>query len=277
MSKPFFFPHRSQLSTLNLQPCFIRLALALTCLTVFVGCKTNPPATALVNNSKPICVIVHGAWGGGWDWKHVAQLLTADGYMVYRPTLTGQGEHSNLASTNIDLDTHIQDIVNVIVWEDLHDVVLVGHSYGGMVITGVGDRVPDRIRRLVYVDALLPENGENVDTIISPKLKKPVKDGFVTCPWVAGNPPPPHDVLMPAKTFSEPISLTNPAAAGKLPVTYILTVDKGSPPERDDFYPFYLRARDRGWTTIIMEGDHNPQRSHPKELVTLVEHVPQGL
>ena len=178
MSKPFFFPHRSQLSTLNLQPCFIRLALALTCLTVFVGCKTNPPATALVNNSKPICVIVHGAWGGGWDWKHVAQLLTADGYMVYRPTLTGQGEHSNLASTNIDLDTHIQDIVNVIVWEDLHDVVLVGHSYGGMVITGVADRVPDRIKHVIYIDALVPKNGECVNDILPPRLKQPIQDGF---------------------------------------------------------------------------------------------------
>jgi len=201
-------------------------------------------------------------------------LLTADGYKVYRPTLTGQGEHSNLASTNIDLDTHIQDIVYVILWENLHDVVLVGHSYGGMVITGVADRVPDRIRRLVYVDALLPENGENVDSIISPKLKKPVKDGFITCPWVTNSPPPPHDVLMPAKTFSEPISLTNQAVARKLPVTYILTVDKGSPPEQDDFYHFYERAKARNWTVYIMEGDHNVQRSHPKELVTLVEHAP---
>ena len=260
------------------KPFSICLALTLACLTAFVGCKTNCPATAspqsAATGEKPTCVIVHGAWGGGWDWKHVDQLLTADGYKVYRPTLTGQGEHSNFASTNIDLDTHIQDIVNVIVWEDLYDVVLVGHSYGGMVITGVADRLPDRIRRLVYVDALLPENGENVDTIISPKLKKPVKDGFVTCPWVTNNPPPPHDVLMPAKTFSEPISLTNQAATGKLPVTYILTVDKGSPPEQDDFYPFYLRARDRDWRVYIMEGDHNVQRSHPKELVMLIEHAP---
>jgi hypothetical protein len=106
------------------------------------------------------------------------------------------------------------------------------------------------------------------------KLKQPVKDSFVTCPWVVENPPPPHDVLMPAKTFSEPITLTNQAAAGKLTVTYILTVDKGSLPEQDDFYPFYRRARDRGWTTLIMEGDHNVQRSHPKELVTLIEHAP---
>src|ERR1035441_10422901 len=110
------------------KPFSICLALALACLTVFVGCKTNCPATAPSNHQKFTCVIVHGAWGGGWDWKHVDRLLTADGCKVYRPTLTGQGERSHLASTNIDLDTHIQDIVNVIVWEDLHNVVLVGHS-----------------------------------------------------------------------------------------------------------------------------------------------------
>ena len=136
------------------KPFSICLALGFACLTVFVGCKTNGPATAspqsAVTGKKFTYVIVHGAWGGGWDWKHVDQLLTADGHKVYRPTLTGQGERSHLASTNIDLDTHIQDIVNVIVWEDLHNVVLIGHSYGGMVITGVADRAPDRIRRLVY-------------------------------------------------------------------------------------------------------------------------------
>ena len=217
---------------------------------------------------------MHGAWGGGWDWKHVDQLLTADGHKIYRPTLTGQGERSHLASTNIDLDTHIQDIVNVILWEDLHDVVLVGHSYGGMVITGVADRVPGRIKQMVYLDALLPENGENVDAIISSKLKEPAKDGFVTCPWVVGNPPPPHDVLMPAKTFSEPITLTNQAIAQKLPTTYILTVDKGKSPEQDDFYRFYERAKVRGWTVMVMEGDHNVQRSHPVELVRLLEQAP---
>jgi len=164
----------------SLLPC-----LWLILLLPFIGCKTCSTASA----SKPTFVIVHGAWGGGWDWKHVADLLTADGYTVYRPTLTGLGEHSNLSSTNIDLDTHIQDIVNVILWENLRDVVLVGHSYGGMVITGVADRVPDRIRHVIYVDALLPENGENVNSIIAKRLLQPVKDGFITDPWVVGNDP----------------------------------------------------------------------------------------
>jgi pimeloyl-ACP methyl ester carboxylesterase len=197
----------------SLLPC-----LWLILLLPFIGCKTCSTASA----SKPTFVIVHGAWGGGWDWRHVADLLTADGYTVYRPTLTGLGEHSNLSSTNIDLDTHIQDIVNVILWENLHDVVLVGRSYGGMVITGVADRVPDRIRHVIYLDALLPENGENVNSIIAKRILKPVKDGFITDPWVVGNPPPPHDVLMPELTFSEPITLTNEAVAMKLPTTYTL-------------------------------------------------------
>jgi pimeloyl-ACP methyl ester carboxylesterase len=161
---------------------FIHLLLAFACFIVFVGCKTNPssaPPHAAVTGRPSTYVIVHGAWGGGWDWKHVADLLTADGNTVYRPTLTGLGEHSNLAGTNIDLDTHIQDIVNVILWENLHDVVLVGHSYGGMVITGVADRVPDRIKHVVYLDALLPENGECVDAIKSNRIKTSVANGFV--------------------------------------------------------------------------------------------------
>ena len=258
---------------------FIPPALTLACLIAFVGCKTTPPAadaavTPPAHRQKPTYVLVHGAWGGGWDWKHVDQLLTADGNEVYRPTLTGQGEHSNLSSTNIDLDTHIQDIVNVILWENLHNVVLVGHSYGGMVITGVADRVPGRIQHVVYLDALLPENGESVNSAMSSKLKRPVKDGFVIPTWVTGNPPPPHDVLMPARTFSGPITLTNQATASKLPATYILTVDPGKSPEQDDFYRFYERARARGWTIHIMEGDHNVQRSHPVELVRLLEQAP---
>ena len=256
---------------------FIHLALAVNCLAAIAGCKTNSPSAPLhaATGKKFTYVLVHGAWGGGWDWKHVARFLTADGNTVYRPTLTGLGEHSNLSSTNIDLDTHIQDIVNVILWENLHDIVLVGHSYGGMVITGVADRVPGRIKHVVYVDALLPENGENRDSIILPRMKKPVKDGFELAPWITNNAPPPHDVPQPAKTFSEPITLTNQAIAQKLPTTYILTVDKGAQPEQDDYYRFYERAKARGWTTVIMEGDHNVQRSHPKELVKLLEQAPR--
>src|SRR3954465_9291699 len=85
--------------------------------------------------SKPVYVIVHGAWGGGWAFKKVDSLLTAKGCIVYRPTLTGQGERAHLASPEVGLKTHIQDVVNTILYEKLENVILVGHSYGGMVVT----------------------------------------------------------------------------------------------------------------------------------------------
>src|SRR5579864_3815201 len=107
----------------------IRLGFCLFILLMLAGCKTAGPSTTSASCPKTTFVLVHGAWGGGWDWKHVDDLLTADGYAVYRPTLSGLGEHNNISSTNIDLDTHIQDIVNVILWENLSNVVLVGHSY----------------------------------------------------------------------------------------------------------------------------------------------------
>jgi pimeloyl-ACP methyl ester carboxylesterase len=273
MFKPFLRVFNSQPLTLNFQLAAICLALAaFSPFAARAAEATNPPAAT---GQKLTCVLVHGAWGGGWDWKGVDRLLTADGHTVYRPTLTGQGERWHVATTNIDLDTHIQDVVNVILWEDLHDVVLLGHSYGGMVITGVADRVPDRIGRLVYLDAFVPTNGESANHISGHEgINRPVTNGFVIPPWVQGNPPPPHDVPHPARTFSQPLLLTNQAVAGKLPATYILTVDPGQPPEQDWFYLFYQRARARGWKTVIMEGDHNVQRSHRGELVKLIEQAP---
>jgi pimeloyl-ACP methyl ester carboxylesterase len=245
----------------------IELALCLALLGFISEGNAGEPATT----NHFTCVLVHGAWCGGWAWKHVDELLTADGNKVYRPTLTGQGERSHLAGTNIDLDTHIQDIVNVILWEDLHDVVLVGHSYGGMVITGVADRVPDRIRPVVYIDAFLPENGESANAGIRPGVKLAMTNDFIPPTWVKGNPPPPHDVPMPARAFSQPITLTNQAVAQKLPSTYILLLSPDRPPEQAMFYRFYERAKARGWPVWTMESDHNVHLSHPKELVQLLE------
>lgn len=107
-------------------------------------------------------VLVHGAFHGGWCWRDVAARLRTDGHQVFTPTLTGLGERSHLLSAAVDLDTHIDDVVNVIEWEELNEVVLVGHSYGGMPVTGAADRMPARIAALVYLDAYAPEDGENV-------------------------------------------------------------------------------------------------------------------
>ena len=95
-------------------------------------------------------VLVHGAWHGSWCWKRVRRALQAAGHEVFTPTLTGVGERSHLLSQEINLDTHIHDVVNLIQWEELSDVILCGHSYGGFVISGAADRIPDKIRALVY-------------------------------------------------------------------------------------------------------------------------------
>ena len=113
-------------------------------------------------------VLVHGGGHGGWCYQKVTRRLQATGHTVYAPTLTGLGERSNLISPKIDLNLHIDDIVNVLHYEDLHDVILVGHSYGGMVITGVADRASDRVGRIVYLDAANPVNGQSLVDVAGP-------------------------------------------------------------------------------------------------------------
>jgi pimeloyl-ACP methyl ester carboxylesterase len=115
-------------------------------------------------------VLVHGAWHGGWCWRRVADQLQGKGHKVYAPTLTGLGERSHLMSALITLDTHITDIVNVIKWEDLSNIVLVGHSYAGFVISGVAERALHSIGSIVFVDAFLPENGQKVVDLGRPEL-----------------------------------------------------------------------------------------------------------
>jgi pimeloyl-ACP methyl ester carboxylesterase len=111
-------------------------------------------------------VLVHGAWHGGWCYARVAELLRARGYRVFTPTMTGLGERVHLASADVTLSTHVTDIVNVLKFEDLHDVVLCGHSYGGLVISGVVEAVPERIAALVYLDAFVPENGQSLHDLV---------------------------------------------------------------------------------------------------------------
>jgi pimeloyl-ACP methyl ester carboxylesterase len=106
-------------------------------------------------------VLVHGAGGGGFSWQALAGLLRSAGHLVYSPSLTGYGDREHLSGPQVNLSMHTQDIVNLIEMEDLRDIVLVGHSYGGMVITGVADRVPERIAHLVYEDAMLPRDRES--------------------------------------------------------------------------------------------------------------------
>jgi pimeloyl-ACP methyl ester carboxylesterase len=113
-------------------------------------------------------VFLHGAWHGGWAWRKVEERLRALGHQVYAPTLTGLGERAHLASPEIDLDTHIQDVVGLLETEELTDVLLVGHSYAGMVITGVAGQIADRLKGLVYLDAFVPESGQSLSSMAAP-------------------------------------------------------------------------------------------------------------
>jgi pimeloyl-ACP methyl ester carboxylesterase len=121
-------------------------------------------------------VLVHGAWHGGWCYSRVVQRLTAAGHRVFAPTLTGVGERAHLYSRSIDLTTHITDIVNVIKWERLENVILVGHSYGGMVVTGVADLIPERISSLVYLDAFLPQDNQSLADLLPPERAQAMRD-----------------------------------------------------------------------------------------------------
>lgn len=212
---------------------------------------------------KPVFMIVHGAWGGSWAFRKVDSLMTEQDVIVYRPSLTGLGERVHLASEEVTLTTHIQDVVNTILFEDLRNIVLVGHSYGGMVITGVADALPDRIARLVYLDAMVPEDGESVMQIMDPKgegISKMVQGNYLVPAWVKADQKPPKDVPHPLKTFTERIVLKN-AKTKEIPSTYILTVDPGKKAEEDDFASSAVRARKRGWKVLEMRADHNPQWS----------------
>jgi pimeloyl-ACP methyl ester carboxylesterase len=137
-------------------------------------------------------LVCHGAWSAGWAWKKMHPLMTARGHRLVTPSYTGLGERAHLANPSIDLETHIQDILNVITYEDLRDIVLIGHSYGGMVATAVADRVRDRIAQLIYLDAFVPNDGQSLLDLNEParqRMQELAKagDGYRVPP----NPTPP--------------------------------------------------------------------------------------
>lgn len=253
--------------------CHRRLLISILIGAAALSCVRNPPLQE-AKPSRPVVVFVHGAWAGGWHFTRVEPLLEEAGFEVYRPTMTGLGERVHLAREDVGLSTHIEDIVNVLEFEDLHGVVLVGHSYGGMVISGVADRVPERIRKLVYLDAIVPEDGESVMDLAGDAVFTMAEAGAGGAPpwqlvplWVEPGTPPPVDVPQSLLTFTEPIVLANPDAES-VPAAFLLTVEAGKDSDAFDF--FADRARDRGWEVVTMEGGHNPQWFQPEALVEIL-------
>lgn len=120
-------------------------------------------------------VLVHGAWHGGWCWRPVSDIIESKGHKVYTPTMTGLGERSHLLTKEINLSTHITDIENVIKWENLSNIVLVAHSYGGIIVSGIAEKISDKISSIVFLDAFLPENGETLLEKSSPAFVDAIK------------------------------------------------------------------------------------------------------
>lgn len=223
-------------------------------------------------------LFVPGAWDGGWDYSKVDSILTAHGDKVYRPTLTGLGERVHLSNPGINLTTYINDILNVIRFENLYDVILVGHSYGGMVISGVAEKAPERIRQLVYLDAMVPNNGESAKDISANLWGSMVKDSVFVYPFgfkkdVPPSDASPGDVPQPMNTFTEPLQISNPLVK-KIPAVFVLmTKDGKSSPEHDKMG--LLRAKARNWKVFTFEGGHYSMREQPANLVKKLDEVMQ--
>ena len=222
------------------------------------------------SNEQHTFVIVHGATGGGWDWKIVAQHLSAKGHTVYRPTLSGLGEKHHLASESINLTTHITDVVNTIVFEELQDVVLVGHSYGGMVITGVMNSIPERIKHVTFLDAMVPDDGMSMMDTRPITQQHKVINHRVYFPWVDETKPFPRDVTHPLHSLTEAVSYNNPKAK-KLAVTYVAFVPEGMKIADRAKDPSWHRAAQRHWTIRTFAGNHVIYRKKPVEFTAMLE------
>lgn len=258
-------------------------------LLCFAALAWLPPDGRAGDATKPAprtFVIVHGAFTGGWDWKAVDQLLSAKGHVVYRPSLTGLGERMHLASPTIGLQTHVDDIINLIRYEDLHDVVLVGHSYAGMVLTGIMEQIPERLSHVIFLDAAVPNDGESFLAAVAasgvPGAASdmfPLVDGYYQPTWVKAGQPPPVDSRQSAKTWADPVTYRNPVTQ-KLAATYVSFTEDGLPPAADGKLPssryrsFMVgRAKSRGWTVLTLQSDHAAEKTHPKELAELLDRV----
>lgn len=224
-------------------------------------------------------VLVHGAWGGSWGFRKVRRLLQAEGHEVFTPSLTGIGEREHLSSPQVTLSTHIADVANTVLYEDLHDIVLLGFSYGGAVVTGALEHIADRVTHLVYLDAFVPNDGDTVSgatglggTIIGPGTE-----------WLA--PPRPREFEDPTEAafaetrrsnhpigcFTEPVRLAKPLEEFGFPLTYIKATGE---PRAETEGPFWV-ADDHAkaspaWTSHEIATNHMIPNNRPQELADIL-------
>jgi pimeloyl-ACP methyl ester carboxylesterase len=243
-------------------------------------------------------VLVGGAWLGGWCWQKVARRLRDDGHDVYPATLTGLGERAHLASPQVDLETHVTDVVNLIEFEDLRDAVLLGHSYGGLVVTGAADRIPERISELVYLDtAPLPDGGALIEKF-PPELRKRTEKQVQEPGEGWKFPIPPSDQLaemaslegldedhlrllyslatpQPFGTYTQPLRLENPAREQlpKLGILCSFSMDQVQEMIASG-NPLFRELDGPEWRFVELPTGHWPMFSRPEDLAELLLDLP---
>jgi pimeloyl-ACP methyl ester carboxylesterase len=225
-------------------------------------------------------VLVHGAWHGGWCWQRVADRLRGGGHRVFTPTLTGLGERSHLLRDGIDIGTHVTDVVNVMTWERLSDVVLCGHSYGGFVISGVAEQMAAAIRSIVFLDAFVPNDGDTTQSLTSATMQEAIRAALAS--GALGMPPRPAEFFgvneadrawvdslctpQPIGTFTYKIALTG--AREKIArKTYIRAKSYANPG-----FDKALRAvqSDPSWRTYEVACGHDVMVDAPERLTELL-------
>lgn len=226
-------------------------------------------------------LVAHGAWMAGWAWKKMRPLLEGRGHVLLTPTYTGL-QRSHLAHRDINLETHIADLLGVLRFEDLRQVTLIGHSYGGMVATGVADRAPDRISRVVYVDAYVPRDGQSLFDLQASEWRERMREEARAQGEGWRIPPPPMSpetseedlswaesrrVMQPLMTFEQCIRLTG--AVESLPRAYVYCKRARA---GDVFRQFLDRARgEPGWRVFEIDASHSANITAPEALADILE------
>lgn len=228
-------------------------------------------------------VLVHGGFCGGWCWKKVKALLEEAGHAVFSPTLTGLGERNHLNNPNIDINTHIADIQNVFLFEDIKDAILVGHSYGGLVITGVASAIPDRIKQLIYLDGLIPDVGDSLMTLVDDQtadyFRSQVQkngNGWLVPPSLNVSFADLHDTVwfnarltaQAFKSFEQEVTF-DVTIVNAIPTSFIFCNQS----DHITLKNMAKKAQAKGWAYYEIESDHFPMISNPVILSRLLQEV----
>ncbi|WGR96051.1 alpha/beta hydrolase [Bradyrhizobium sp. ISRA443] len=235
-----------------------------------------------MTSSSKTFLVCHGAWSAGWAWKKMHPLMQAAGHRLVTPSYTGLGERAHLANPSIDLEAHIQDVLAVIKYDDLRDIVLLGHSYGGMVATGVADRARERVAQLIYLDAFVPRDGQSLfdlNEVAIEQMRDAARngDGWRIPPMPTPPDTSPADVEwltarrvgMPLKCFEQKLKLQH--GEPTLPRSYIYAT-RIAP--ADTFGQFARRTKNEaGWRYFEIDASHSPNVTAPEALMALLMEV----